>query len=149
MSRRHPDTRGPPACPGLWDFYALCDGGPLSNQYNWLPLSEVQTTTERWRGILHDYHGDGRPILLSGRHVVLATDACGAPVVWDAEADRLASFFWKGGDWEPFNLGFEAFMVALFFSPEQVAAGDMWGEALGQLTELAFFYEPADVKLPD
>jgi hypothetical protein len=62
--------------------------------------------------------------MLPGRHVVLATDSGGAPVVWDAEADRLASFFWKGGDWEPYNLGFEAFMEALFFRPEPLAAGD-------------------------
>jgi hypothetical protein len=126
-----------PSCKGLRDFYALCNGGPLSLQYNWLPLSELQTETARWRELLHDYQGDGRPVLLPGRHLVLANDSGGAPVIWDAESDRLASFFWKGGDWEPYILSFEAFMEALFFRPEQVSAGDMWLEALGQLAELA------------
>ncbi len=125
-----------PSCQGLRDFYSLCDGGPLSLQYNWLPLSDVVGETVRWREMLHGYHGDGRTVLLTGRHVVLATDSGGAPLVWDAESDRLASFFWKGGGWEPYNLDFEAFMDALFLRPEQVPAGDMWVEALGQLAEL-------------
>jgi hypothetical protein len=126
-----------PSCRGLQDFYGLCDGGPLSLQYNWLPLSEVETETAKWREGLHGYHGDGKAVLLPGRHVVVAADSGGAPVIWDAEYDRLASFYFKGGDWEPFNLGFEEFMEALFFHPDRVAAGEMWVEALGQLAEMA------------
>ena len=34
--RKWPDNL--PSCPGLRDFYGLCDGGPLSLQYNWLRL---------------------------------------------------------------------------------------------------------------
>jgi hypothetical protein len=53
---------GLPSYQGLRDFYALCDGGPLSLQYNWLSLAEVERETERWQGMLHGYHGDGRPV---------------------------------------------------------------------------------------
>jgi hypothetical protein len=75
--------------------------------------------------------------LVPGRHVVVATDSGGAPVIWDAEADLLASFYFKGGDWEPYNVCFEEFMEALFFHPDKVAAGDLWVEALRQLAEVA------------
>jgi hypothetical protein len=63
-----------PCCQGLRDFYALCDGGTLALQYNWLPVGEVEPETARWRDMLHDYHGDGQTVLLSGRHVVLEYD---------------------------------------------------------------------------
>jgi hypothetical protein len=127
-----------PSCKGLRDFYDLCDGGPLSIQFNWLPLAAVEAKTAQWRDMLHDYHGDGQPILSSERHVVLAHDAGGAPLIWDTIEDSLATFFWKGGGWEPFGLGFEEFMSALFFAPEQVRAGDLergdlWTDALKQL----------------
>lgn len=134
-SQRWPD--GLPSCNGLRDFYALCDGGPLSLQYTWLPISKVEAETTRWREMLSGYRADGQPVLHPERHVVLANDSGGAPVIWDAESDLLASFFWKGGDWEPYHLGFEGFMEALFFDPARVKAGGMWEEALGQLAELA------------
>ena len=121
----------------MLDFYRLCDGGPLSLQYNWCSLSELEAETATWCESLHNYHDDGQPVLIPGRHVVLAIDSGGAPVIWDADSDRLASFFFKGGDWEPYNMGFEEFMEALFFDPERVAAEGMWSEALEQLAEMA------------
>jgi hypothetical protein len=121
-----------PSCQGLRDFYSLCDGGLLSLQYKWLSLAEVESETRRWREMLH---GDEQPVLIPGRHVVLAIDSGGAPVIWDAEADQLASFYWNGGGWEPYNLNFEAFLEALFSHPEQIAAGEIWDEALEQLAE--------------
>lgn len=129
-----------PACQGLQDFYAICDGGLLSSQYNWLSLTNIAEETARWRAMLHNYRGDDEDILASGRHLVLAHDSAGAPVIWDAKADRLASFFWKGGDWEPYNLGFEEFMTALFLDPSRVSAGGeagaLWVKAIRQLDDL-------------
>ena len=126
-----------PSCQGLKDFYGVCNGGVLSVQYNWLPLERVSAETDRWRNLLEDYFGDGQPVLLEGRHVVLADDSSGAPLVWDASHDRMATFFPKGGDWEPFRLSFEDFMTALFFEPFRVYAGsnddDLWIQALQQL----------------
>lgn len=133
-----PPSGGPwppgfPTCKGIRDFYSRCDGGLLSIQYDWLAIAKVEAETSRWRELLNDYHGDGQPVLLPGRHVVLATDSGGAPVIWDGVGDQMATFFWKGGDWEPMNLNFEDFMSALFLNPERVDAGDMWPEALTQL----------------
>ena len=46
---------GLPSCRGMQDFYAICDGGWLSIQYDWLSLAKVKGETERWREMLHDY----------------------------------------------------------------------------------------------
>jgi hypothetical protein len=125
---------GLPCCPALRDFYAGCDGGIL-DQFDWHAQADLERETDRWREMLHDYHGDGQDILASGKHVLFATDSAGAPVIWDATDNSVASFYSKGGGWEPFGRDFEGFLADLFDAARFQRPGDLWAQALAQLPE--------------
>lgn len=125
-----------PACQGIRDLYNICDGGPLSLQYTFDPFNELLHTNQQWQETLHDYYGDGQPVLIPDRHTVLGHDSGGAALIWDSKTDAMATFFAKGGDWGALNFTFEEFMQKLFFEPDAVHAGaDMWPEALQQLED--------------
>jgi len=117
----HPSSHGawPPALPpsrSLQSFYALCNGGDFGPMVHFAPLERLQEETDRWIDVLKDYDARG-DILSSDRHVVFANDADGTPWILDAPTDRVASFYWKGGDWqEPRFPSFDAFMSDLFTS---------------------------------
>lgn len=114
----------------LDEFYRFCDGGYFKD-YRWFPIAELAAKTARWQELLTDYDDRGN-ILIRGRHLVFAEDSGGGPIVWDAATDRVASFWWKGGDWEPIAESMEQFLAQLFNpSLDQ----PMWFEALKQLRE--------------
>lgn len=118
-----------PVCTPIVDFYRLCDGGYIGD-YNWHGRDELAARTADWVDGTKGYYGDGRDAIISGRHVVLATDASGAPLVWDATTGLMATFWFKGGDWEPTGKDFEQFMAALF-TPQ--GTDDLWAQAVHQL----------------
>jgi hypothetical protein len=117
-----------PASDALRRFYALCDGGAFGNcAYNIWGLAELPTRTERWIEELRDYDARG-DILSPGGHLVFGEDSAGAPLIWDAATDRVATFFWKGGDWEPIAPSAEAFLNDLF-NPDP-AENPEWAESI-------------------
>src|SRR5579872_5799016 len=71
-----------PTCQAITDFYQICDGG----NFNWfeLPaLSQISELNHFWFRMLSDYDKHGN-VLVPKRHVVIAVDSGGAPVIWDA-----------------------------------------------------------------
>jgi hypothetical protein len=114
-----------PTSQALQDFYRLCDGGSLS-WFEWFPRSQLAERNQYWVESLKDYYWDGRgDVLFPGRHVVLALDAGGCPLVWDATTDEVRTFQWDGGDWEmPLATSMEAFLTTLFNPVEGVNEAD-------------------------
>jgi hypothetical protein len=105
---------GLPVSQALRSFYGLCDGGTFGNcAFNVCGIGELASWTTKGIELLRDYDSRG-DILLPGRHLVFGTDAEGAPLIWDAVTDHVATFFWKGGDWEPIADSAEAFLHGLF-----------------------------------
>lgn len=81
--------------------------GPM---IRFIPLEDLAKETSRWINLLRDYDARG-DILQAGRHIVFANDADGTPWVWDSATGTVASFYWKGGDWEePSFASFDDFM---------------------------------------
>ncbi|MBO0793285.1 MAG: SMI1/KNR4 family protein, partial [Ktedonobacteraceae bacterium] len=78
-----------------------------------------------------DQRGD---VLLPEQHVVLAEDAGGCPVVWDAATDQVRVFQYDGGDWEPpLASSVDAFLTDLFNPEEEKKEKDWWYLFLGWL----------------
>ncbi len=115
----------------LQAFYRLCDGG-FFDDCRWFRLSQLAEQTARWIDLLKDYDERGN-ILMPERHLVFAEDSGGAPIVWDAITDRVASFWRKGGDWEPIAESMEQFLAQMF---NPGSDHPMWFEALKQLNEV-------------
>lgn len=134
-----------PTCQTLDDFYRRCDGGSLA-WFDWFPLSRMDEQNRHWVDFLRDYYWDGRgDALAPGRHVVLALDAGGCPVVWDATTDEVRAFQWDGGDWEsPLASSIEDFLTTLF-NPEERAneADQSWSFFLNWLDTQAPPQPPA------
>jgi len=132
--RAEPPTGGaawpfelPAPCPAIADFYARCDGGTIG-EYLWPPPAGLPELNRQWRFFLSGYYGAGGDPLDPARHLVLAEESGGAPLVWDADVDRMATFWPDGGDWEPTGLAAEEFFAALFTPPED--PNDLWGRVL-------------------
>ena len=125
-----PWPAGVPSGPGLRDFYARCDGGTLSLQYQWHPLADLKPETRRWAAELPKLSAPGRPWRLPPKAVVLGEDSGGALLVWNVASDRVSLMDWRGGDWEHLGLGFEDFMRTLFFEPDRLNAEADWAEAV-------------------
>ncbi|WP_244422646.1 SMI1/KNR4 family protein [Ktedonobacter racemifer] len=118
-----------PVCQALKDFYQICDGGCF-HWFTWPPLSQLVPLNSSWFRLLSAYDERG-DVLLPERHVVLALDSGGAPVIWDVSTNQVAAFFPKGGDWEPpLASSIEAFLATLFNPKDD---GDWWGLFLQQL----------------
>ena len=99
-----------PLCQGLQDFYCLCGRGEVGPMIRFIPLVELEKETSHWINLLRDYDTRG-DVLQAGQHIVFANDADGTPWIWDSATGRVASFYWKGGDWEqPSFLSFDDFM---------------------------------------
>jgi hypothetical protein len=78
------------------------------------PLSKLAQHNRKWFHLLSDWDRRG-DVLLAERHVALAEDAGGCPVVWDAATDQVSAFQFDGGDWEPpLASSVEAFLITLF-----------------------------------
>lgn len=113
-----------PTCQALQDFYRLCDGGYF-NWFRWVSLSQLVEQNRKWFQLLSDWDTRG-DVLLPERHVVLAEDGGGCPVVWDAATDQVRAFQFDGGDWEPpLAPSVEAFLTDLF-NPEGEKGKDWW-----------------------
>lgn len=128
--------------PAIRDFFAICDGG-FFGDFNWLGLSPQLPERERltrqnsyWHEHLSGYYPDGTSPLTDGQHLILGNDASGAPLIWDHGTDRVSTFFFKGGDWEPIESSFEGFMTGLFF-PKTIEENGLWHQALSQLKDQA------------
>lgn len=131
-----------PTSPVIHQLFGICDGGFFAD-YNWLGLSpqlpERESLTlqnEYWHEHLSGYYPDGTSPIADGKHLILGNDASGSPLIWDRDTDRVSTFFFKGGDWEPLEATFDEFMTGLFF-PKIIEENDMWHEALSQLKEEA------------
>ncbi len=119
-----------PACPEAEAFYRICDGGYLG-QFNIPRLSELGAENQRWASLLRDWGPEGS-VLDPTRHLVIATDSGGCPVVLDILTDEVRAFQFDGGSWEtPLAQGFASFMQWLFNT--EAVPDDLWIEALDQL----------------
>ena len=114
----------------ITDFYALCDGGNIG-QYHWYRTSDLPSVNEHWMKHLAHYYPDGSSPIVKGRHLIFAIDSGGAPLIWDSLNDTVATFWFKGGDWEPTGLNMDEFLSALFSLQPEVDT--LWFEALQQL----------------
>ncbi len=118
-----------PGCQALTDLYQICDGGYF-HWFHWISLSQLVERNQEWFHLLSDWDSRG-DVLLAGRHVVLAEDAGGCPVVWDTTTDQVRAFQFDGGDWEPpLASSVEAFLTTLF-NPK--GEEDWWSFFLQQL----------------
>ena len=80
----------------LDEFCLRCDGGSLA-WFSWYSMSQLAERTREWERSLGD--GDWRGDRLNpGRHVVIAEDAGGSPVVWDARTGVVRTFQLDGAD---------------------------------------------------
>ena len=118
-----------PVSTTLRDFYGLCDGGYI-DEYNWLSSGNLSIENARFVEDTKQYYPDNTSPLIPGRHIVLANDAGGAPLIWDKEEDKVSTFWLKGGDWEPMNLDMETFLENLF---EPTDESNLWFNAVQQL----------------
>src|SRR5216684_2781338 len=88
-----PWPKGLPSSPTLRDLYALCDGGVFGGHFAFLRLRELKTASknmvEQVRQDREGFEDEQQPFVM-GRHVVLAEDSAGFPLVWDAETNLLA-----------------------------------------------------------
>jgi len=122
-----PWPAGLPSSDAIREFYGLCDGGVLSLEASWFAKHELIPRRDDLRGQLFDYRGDGKHVLHPERHVVLGEDSAGAPLIWDAESGELSTFYWKGGDWEPWGLSVDAYLQRLFCDE---SGDELWANAL-------------------
>ena len=139
--KAHPPSSDawPPALPvsdSISQFYSVCDGGYIG-ELNWCSLNHIESQTHNWIDGLKGYYQDGRDVLVAGRHVVFAIDSGGAPLIWDSETDLMATFWFKGGDWEPTQHNLDEFLNALFAPSKESGS---WGEALVQLRAQPLLY---------
>ena len=109
------------------EFYKVCGGGEFGLMLRFIPVCDLLEQTNHWVKILSGYDERG-DIIQTGRHVVFANDADGTPWIWDSKTGVVASFYWKGGDWEePEFASFGNFMEYVF-TPEE--DDDSWRNSL-------------------
>lgn len=120
-----------PHLPSLERFYSVCGGGEFGPMIRFVPASRLGQQTARWVETLRQYDERG-DVLFAGRHVVFANDSAGAPWIIDATNGRVASFWWKGGDWEePVFASLDEFMEQYIFRPSPDESD--WAKALSTL----------------
>lgn len=122
---------GLPCSDGIRDFYRVCDGG-IIDDFRFSSARELVKLNEFWKEMLDEYYPDGSAPL-SRQHLVLGTDGAGAPIIWDSSEDQMSTFWFKGGDWEPFKKSFEEFMRHYLVDYEPEEDDDLWYQALKQL----------------
>lgn len=121
-----------PVSETLTIFFSICDGGYIGD-FQWFRLNELAFETTHWLERLAGYSQDRSSPLIRGQHVVPGTDPAGAPLMWDSQTDLVATFWFKGGGWEPIG-GLDSFLQELF-SPTNPE--DHWFQALAQLHLIA------------
>jgi len=117
-----------PPAPTLRRFYELCGGGEFGPMIRFVPAGKLHAVTVSWIDTLRDYDERG-DILIPGRHIVFANDADGTPWILDTTTGEVASFYWKGGDWEEPRFGSHDEFMEHIFAPELDDAH--WASALG------------------
>jgi hypothetical protein len=119
----------PPSLPfsaALEKVYRICSTGRFGGIDRLLPLPEAALWTTRYIETGRDYDTRG-DVLCAGRHIVFAMDADGTPWILDALTGRVASFYFKGGDWqEPSYPSVDVFMEAMLSS---AGHGEDWAAA--------------------
>jgi len=111
------------------EFYEICDGGNFGPMLRFIPVENLVEQTNHWVKMLSNYDERG-DIIKKGRHVVFAHDADGTPWIWDSQTGVVASFYWKGGDWEePFFPSFAEFMNYVF-TPDAEDDNENWRKTL-------------------
>jgi hypothetical protein len=80
--------------------------------YHWNSLATIRASTDYWINLLED------DILSPEKHFVFATDSGGAPLIWNAAIGEVATYWWKGGQWEPEAASMGEFLKNLFNPPE-------------------------------
>jgi len=118
----------------LVEFYRTCNGAYLGAHLRFFDLESIESETARWVTTLRGWDDTG-DVLDPLRHVVVALDAGGCPVVLDTATGLVAAFQFDGGSWEPpLASSFEEFVSQIFNSPEE--DDDLWSEALKQLDQV-------------
>ena len=104
-----------PSCPSLLDFYAICDGGYFGPMISFHRKADLYPETYKWIETLRDYD-DGAGVLTKGQHAVIASDADGAPWVFDSVNGTVQCFYWKSGEWcQPRYDSHDAFLDQVFY----------------------------------
>ena len=121
-----------PPSPDLERVYRICGSGRFGGIDRLLCLSEAAVWTARYLESGRDYDSRG-DVLKPGVHIVFAMDADGTPWILDVVSGRVASFYFKGGDWqEPSFPSFDSFMEHML--AEDLHSQD-WGVAVRGILE--------------
>ena len=78
-------------------FYSICNGGYIGD-FVWFSVDQLLSETLEVIEAGTAFYEDGSDALYPNRHLVLGRHAGGAPLIWDAETDLMATFFFAGGD---------------------------------------------------
>lgn len=123
--------------PQIQTFYSLCDGGVIGC-YQFFKLSELLEQNIDWHeNSFKGYYPDGQDAMDLHSALVLGYEtAGGAPLIWRKADEKMYTFFWKGGDWEPINMGFDDFMDDMFQADHHEFGDDAWDEVLDDILNL-------------
>lgn len=116
------------------DFYSICDGGFIAD-FNWYKKSELNEKNTEWIQGMENYYEDGSNPF-NENHLILGNDSGGAPLIWNSKTDKMFTFWFKGGDWEPINKSFNEFMDYYFLNYEGEIEDDLWYAALQQVNKI-------------
>jgi hypothetical protein len=113
------------------EFYRLCDGGYLGGHHQWIAVGELLTENRRWWDLADGRTWTADSPIHPHRHVILAYDCGGFPLVWDQRTDQLLTYYFKDSDdLEHQGPTIDELMTRIFDPSYQ---DDLWQEALGQL----------------
>ena len=123
---------GLPSCPSLLDFYAICDGGYFGPMINFHQKAYLHPETNKWIENLRNYD-DEEDVLTEGRHVVIASDADGAPWIFDSVNHSVQCYYWESGEWcQPRYESHDTFVDAVFYKESN---SEDWVKALTLIRE--------------
>ncbi len=123
--------------PSIQTFYSLCDGGVIGC-YHFLKLSELLKENVDWyENSFKGYYPNGQDAMDMHSALVLGHEtAGGAPLIWRKVDEKMYTFFWKGGDWEPIDMDFDAFMEHLFQVHPEGSGDSSWDKVLEDILNL-------------
>jgi hypothetical protein len=129
-----PDELAPPS-ESVKEFYGLCDGAYFGGHHYWLSVGDLLAENRRWWELLRQYPRPGGGPIDPTRHVILAYDTYGFPMVWDQRTDQVVTFFYRDrDDLDPAGQTLDEFLSGIF---SRDYPDSMWQEALRQLGETA------------
>src|SRR5262249_14257940 len=80
------------------EFYRICDGGYLGGHHRFFSVGELLPENRNWWDLLERYPRPGGGPIDPARHVILALDVSGFPLVWDHRTDQIVTFFYRDRD---------------------------------------------------